>query len=204
MSQLYAVYYTLNCCSVIRKKVKSLSRVQLFAAPWTVARQAPLSLEFSRQVYWSGLPFPSPQNLSDRAVAVRSPALQAESLPSDPPGKPSIVIKLCPVLWPHELQHASLPCPSPSLWICSSSCPLSWWHHLNHFILCRTLLLLPSIFPSFRVFQMSQFFTSGDKGLELQLQHQSFQWIFRVYFLYDTLYNSNTNFIYITQTVSKR
>ena len=41
-------------------EVKSLSRVQLFATPWTVARQAPLSMGFSRQEYWSGLPFPSP------------------------------------------------------------------------------------------------------------------------------------------------
>ena len=148
MSQLYAVYYTLNCCSVIRKKVKSFSRVQLFAAPWTVAHQAPLSLEFSRQEYWSGLPFPSPQNLPDRAVEVRSPALQAEALPSDPPGKPSIVIKLCPVLWLHELQHASLPCPSPSLWICPSSCPLSRWHHLTISSSVALFSSCPQSFPA--------------------------------------------------------
>ena len=47
------------------KKVKSLSRVRLFATPWTVAYQAPLSMEFSRQEYWSGLPFPSLGDLSD-------------------------------------------------------------------------------------------------------------------------------------------
>ena len=50
----------------------------------------------------------------------------------------------------HRLQHARLPCPSPSPGICSNSCPLSWWS--NHFIFCRPLLLLPSIFPSIRVF----------------------------------------------------
>ena len=44
-------------------EVKLLSRVRLFATPWTVAYQAPLSMEFSRQEYWSGLPFPSPQTL---------------------------------------------------------------------------------------------------------------------------------------------
>ena len=43
----------------------SLSRVQLFATPWTVVRQAPLSMEFSRQEYWSGLPFPSPRDFPD-------------------------------------------------------------------------------------------------------------------------------------------
>ena len=47
----------------VKVKVKSLSRVRLFATPWTVAYDAPLSIRFSRQEYWSGLPFPSPQNL---------------------------------------------------------------------------------------------------------------------------------------------
>ena len=49
-------------------KVKSLSRVQLFVTPWTVARQAPLSMGLSRQEYWSGLPFPSPGGLSDPGI----------------------------------------------------------------------------------------------------------------------------------------
>ena len=48
---------------VKEKKVKSLSHVRLFATPWTVAHQAPLSMGFSRQEYWSGLPFPSPKRL---------------------------------------------------------------------------------------------------------------------------------------------
>ena len=72
-----------------RKKVKLLSRVQLFATPWTVAYQAPLSIEFSRQEYWSGLPFPSPGDLPDPAIKPGSPALQADALPSEPPGKPN-------------------------------------------------------------------------------------------------------------------
>ena len=70
-----------------RKKVKSLSHVPLFATPWTVAHQAPLSMEFSRQVYWSGLPYPSPGDLPDPGIEPRSPALQADALPSEPPGK---------------------------------------------------------------------------------------------------------------------
>ena len=56
-------------------KVKSLSRVQLFATPWTVAYQAPLSMGFSRQQYWSGLPFPSPGDLPNPGLKPGSPAL---------------------------------------------------------------------------------------------------------------------------------
>ena len=64
-----------------------LSCVRLFASPWIVAYQAPQSMEFSRQEYWSGLPFPSPGDLPDLGIEPRSPALQADSLPSDPPGE---------------------------------------------------------------------------------------------------------------------
>ena len=69
-------------------KVKSLSRVQLFATPWTVTYQAPLSIVFSRQEYWSGLPFPSPRDLPDPGIEPGSPALQADALTSELPGKP--------------------------------------------------------------------------------------------------------------------
>ena len=55
---------------------------------WTGASQAPLSMEFSRQEYCSGLPCPSPGDLPDPGIKPRSPALQADSLPSEPPGKP--------------------------------------------------------------------------------------------------------------------
>ena len=54
--------------------VKSLSRVQLFATPWTVAHQASQSMEFSRQEYWSGLPFPSPGNFPNPGIEPGSPA----------------------------------------------------------------------------------------------------------------------------------
>ena len=74
--------------SVIKVKVKSLSHVWLFATPWTVACQAPLSMGFSRQEYWSRLPFPSPGNLSNPGIEPRSSALQADTLTSEPPGKP--------------------------------------------------------------------------------------------------------------------
>ena len=69
-------------------KVKSLSHVRLFATPWTVTYQVPPSMGFSRQEYWSGLPFPSPGDLPDPGIEPRSPALEADALTSEPPGKP--------------------------------------------------------------------------------------------------------------------
>ena len=69
-------------------EVKSLSCVWLFATPRTVARQVPLSMGFSRQEYWSGLPFPSPGDLPYSGIEPGSPALEADSLPHEPPGKP--------------------------------------------------------------------------------------------------------------------
>ena len=65
-------------------EVKSLSRVRLFATPWTVAYHAPPSMGFSRQEYWSGLLFPSPGDLPNPGIEPRSPALQADALPSEP------------------------------------------------------------------------------------------------------------------------
>ena len=80
----------LRSCSVVferllgfwaneRKKVKSLSHVQHFATPWTVAHQASPSMEFSRQEYWSGLLFPSPGDLPDPGIEPGSPTLQADA-----------------------------------------------------------------------------------------------------------------------------
>ena len=63
--------------------MKSLSRVRLFATPWTVGYQAPPSLGFSRQEYWSGLPFPSPGELPDPGIEPRSPTLEADVLTSE-------------------------------------------------------------------------------------------------------------------------
>ena len=69
-------------------EVKALSRVQLFGTPWTVAYQAPPSMGFSKQEYWSGLAFPSSGDLPDPGIKPRSPAFQADALTSEPPGKP--------------------------------------------------------------------------------------------------------------------
>ena len=71
----------------IVEKAKLLSRVRLFVTPWTVAHQDPPSMGFSRQEYWSGLPFLSPGALPDPGIRPRSPALQADALTSEPPGK---------------------------------------------------------------------------------------------------------------------
>ena len=68
----------------------SLSHDRLLVTPWTVAHQAPLFTEFSRQEYWSGLPFPSPGDLPDPGIEPRFLALQVCSLPSELPGKPTL------------------------------------------------------------------------------------------------------------------
>ena len=72
--------------------MKSLSRVQLFATPWAVAYQAPQSMGFSRQEYWRELPFPSPGDLPDPRMEPGSPTLQADSLLSEPLGKPIVSV----------------------------------------------------------------------------------------------------------------
>ena len=69
--------------------VNCFSCVLLFATLWSVAVQAPQSMGFSKQEYWSGLPHPSPGDLPDPGIEPRDPALQADSLPSEQPGKPN-------------------------------------------------------------------------------------------------------------------
>ena len=85
--------------------VNWFSHVWLCAIPWTVACQAPLSTDFSRQEQWSGLPFLPPEDLPDPGIELRSSARQADSLPSEPPRKPPLtpymcvlVAQLCPTL----------------------------------------------------------------------------------------------------------
>ena len=73
--------------SLTSEPVKLLSHVRLFAIPWTVAYQSPPPMEFSRQEYWSGLPFPTPGDLPDPEMEPRSPTLQADALSPELPGK---------------------------------------------------------------------------------------------------------------------
>ena len=76
-------------------KVKSLSRVRLFATLWTVDYQSPSSMEFSRQEQWSGLQVSSPGDLPDTEIESWSPALQADALTSEPPVQFSSVAQSC-------------------------------------------------------------------------------------------------------------
>ena len=101
-----------------------------------------------------------------------------------------LVAHLCPILQPHGLQQARLPCPSPSPRDCSNSCPLSRWCHP---IISSSVISFSSYFQSFPAwgsFPTSQFFTSGGQSIGVSLQHQSFQWIFRTDFLSDGLAGS--------------
>ena len=109
-----------------------LSRVSLFVTPWTVAYQAPLSMEFSRQEYWCGLPFSLPGDLPNPGIEPRSAALQANSLLPEPPGKP--VESVCVCVCVCNAQKAAVagellrgpaspsptptsPLPAPSVWL---------------------------------------------------------------------------------------
>ena len=76
----------------MKLKLKSLSHVQIFTTPWTVAYQSPPSMGFSRQEYWSGLPFPSPEDLPNPGIEPGSTELQVDSFPTEPPGKPDFII----------------------------------------------------------------------------------------------------------------
>ena len=91
------------------------SHVWLFVIPWTIAHQALLPMDFSRQEYWSALPFPSPEDVPYSRTEPESPALWADSLPSEPPVTwHSLSAKLyqsCPTQQPYGLQPARLLCP---------------------------------------------------------------------------------------------
>ena len=82
--------FSITFTQYVKVKVKSLSRVWLFATPWTIAYQASQFTGFSRQEYWSGLTFPSLRDLPDPGIEPGSPTLQADALPSEPPGKPMV------------------------------------------------------------------------------------------------------------------
>ena len=73
-------------CVCVCVCAKSLQLCPTFCDPWTAAHQVPLSMGFSRQEYWSGLPFPSPGDLPHPGIKPGSPALEADALTSEPPG----------------------------------------------------------------------------------------------------------------------
>ena len=90
-------------------------------------------------------------------------------------------------LWPNGLQHARLPYPSISPWVCSNACPLSQESHPTISSSVTRFSSSPQSFPESGSFPMSCLFASGGQSIYLQLQHQSFQWIFRTDFLQDCL-----------------
>ena len=98
-------FFFFNIWKSEKWKCQSLSCV--FAIPWTIACQTPLSMEFFRQEYWGGQPFPSPGDLPDPGMEPGSPALQADSLLSEPPEIPRFEIfsKLTKGPWKRQLQR---------------------------------------------------------------------------------------------------
>ena len=82
------IFFALSLLCTCACMLSRFSCVQLFATLWTVAHQAPMSMGFSRQEYWNGLPCPPPGDLSNPGTKPASPTLQVDSLPTEPPGKP--------------------------------------------------------------------------------------------------------------------
>ena len=134
--------------------------------PWTVACQAPLSTGFSRQENWSGLPFPSTEDLPDPGIEPRSPAL-AGRFWEDPilTGSSVQLLSLSDSLRPHGLQHTRPPCPSPAPGFYLNSCPLSQWRHPTIWSSIVPFSSCLQSFPASGSFQMSQFFASGGQSI---------------------------------------
>ena len=103
-SYVYAQQMLLFSCSVI---------YNCFGTPWTVAPQAPPSMGFSRQEYWSGVPLPSPGDLPDPGIEPRSPTLQAYALTSEPKLKAALRLGS----WPIWLSHASISTALAPEWV---------------------------------------------------------------------------------------
>ena len=134
--------------------------------------QAPLSMGFSRQEYWSGLPFPAPGDLPNWGIKPRSPALQADSLPTELWGKPvfqpSVQFSrsvMSNSLQPHEPQHARPPCPSPTPRVYSNSCPSSRWCHPAISSSVVPFSSCPQSLPGSGSFPMSQLFSWGGQSI---------------------------------------
>ena len=144
------------------REVNSLSHVWLFANPWTVAHQAPLSMEFSRQEYWSGLPFPSPYEFNSYINAFKMLQVKVDYILHNNSFFLRIRVQFSSVQFSHSvianslrppgLQHARPPCPSPTPRVYSNSYPSESVMPSNHLILCHPLFLLPSDIPNIRVF----------------------------------------------------
>ena len=124
--------------------------VWLFKTPWTVAHQDPLSMEFPRQEYWSGLPFPFPGHLPNPAFEPASPAFQADSLPSEPPGKSRSSLKWCQFHFklPLVILFQSIPLPIQPFIIYPSIHPSNYLSNYASIHPSIQALTLPSTHPS--------------------------------------------------------
>ena len=148
------------------------------------AHQASLSLGFSRQEYWSGLPFPCPMHESEVAQSCLTLSNPMDySLPGS-----SVQARV--LEWGAIGFSARPPCPSPTPWVYPNSCPLSWWCYPTISFSVIPFSSHLQSFPASGSFPTSQFFTSGAKVWEFQLQHQSFQWTLRTDLLQDRLVGS--------------
>ena len=113
-SFVWAPNFSSLCChpSVRACMLSRFSHVPLLATLWAVACQAPLSMGFSRQEYWSGLPCPPPGDLPNPGIEPRSPTLQVDSLPAEPPGKPKNTgvgsLSLLPGIFPTQESNQGL------------------------------------------------------------------------------------------------
>ena len=99
--------------------------------PWTVAYQAPPSMGFSRQAYWSGLPLPSSGDLPNPGIKPRSPILQADALPSEPPGKPQCILLYIWLI--KELMDKILFCKIKNYFLRVKRIKDKLWNEINYF-----------------------------------------------------------------------
>ena len=128
------------------------SHVQLFVTPWTVAHQTPLSMGFSMQEYWSGVPCPAPGNKLDHYTIILASVQFSRSVMSDS-------------LRPHQSQHTRPPCPSPTPGVYSNSCPSSQWCHPVISSSVIPFSSFPQSLPASRSFPMSQLFAWGGQSI---------------------------------------
>ena len=131
--------------------------------------QVPLFMGFPKKEYWSGLPFPSPGDLPEARIKPASPALAGGFFTIEPPGESISSVQLLSRVYldwaSYGLQHARLPCQSPTPGAYSNSCPWSQWCHPTISSSVIPLSSCPQSFPASGSFQMSQFFSSGGQSI---------------------------------------
>ena len=137
-------------------------------------------MEFFRQEYWNGLPFPTPGDHPNPGMEPSSSALAGRFFNTAPPGKLNSCQFSCSIVYnslrPHGLQACQASLSVTNSWSLLKLMSIELVMPSNHLILCHPLLLLPSIFPSIRGFSNESILhIRWPKGLSFQLQHQSFQ-----------------------------